>query len=135
MTIAHLSLWLRWAKILQKGMIARKWVQKMSFADQKQVSSSIFKKVEIVKVYGRSVIIIPNTSLQIRFATLSMFNSSDSYFVFSVHDGLILCSIYLFFIIIFFCFLLFIILNYVHVVELVALNQLSHVPVPYIIGK
>ena len=43
--------------------------------------SSIFKKVEIVKVYGRSVIIIPNTSLQIRFATLNMFNSSDSYFI------------------------------------------------------
>ena len=93
-------------------MIARKWVQKMSCTYQ------IFKKVEIVIVYGRSVIIIANTSLQIRFATLNMFNSSDSYFVFSVHDDLIFCSISLFFIIFFFLFAilkLFIILNYVHV--------------------
>ena len=102
-------------------MIARKWVQKMACTYQKRVSSSIFKKVEIVKVYGRSVIIIPNTSLQIRFATPNMFNSSDSYFVFSVHDDLIVCSISLFFyfiiiIIFFFAILkLFIILNYVHV--------------------
>ena len=95
----------------------------MSCTYQKGVSCSIFKKVEIVKVYGRSVVVIPNTNLQIRFATLNMFNSSDSYFVFSVNDDLIFCSISLFFFyfifyyyFFFFAFLkLFIILNYVHV--------------------
>ena len=85
----------------------------MSCTYQKRVSSSIFKKVEIVKVYGRSVIIISNSSLQIRFTTLSMFNSSDSYFVFSVHDDLIFCSIFYFLLLFFFAILkLFIILNY-----------------------
>ena len=83
-------------KIFQKGMIARK-IQKMSCTYQKRASCSILKKVEIVKVYGRLVIIIANTSLQIRFATFDMFNSSDSYFVFSVHDDLMFCSISLYF--------------------------------------